>query len=157
MLKFVHQNSTLSNVEANLGFQFTLVNELVRIKEDDLNEYLHFPRNNLIDDPTSEEILTLCQGIRATLENNKIPPYFNKNHLPNDWNLFFTILSYVLCPKIGGWHGITVLFQKICLGIAHNLNVNYGHMIIERILEHIKLGATHCIYPKFLQIVLNGN
>lgn len=84
MLESVRQNSIVSNVEDNLDYQFTVGNELVRILEYDLNEYLHFSCNNIIYDPTSEKILTFFQGIHATLDNNKIPRYFNENHFPKE-------------------------------------------------------------------------
>lgn len=146
MLEFVHWNSAISYIEANVGFKFALGDDLIRISEDNLNEYLNFNRSNLIDEPISDELLTFFWRIYATLADDKIPllqqESFTKRVEPMLHNLVLCIFS-----KDSGWHGITILLQKIYLEVTHNLNVKYGHILMERILKHINSVATHC--PKW--------
>lgn len=137
MLEYIHMNSTIVNIDENIGFQFPLVDETIRISKDDLNELLHFPRDNLMDDPTSDELLKFFRSIQVTLHNGKIPRYFYKNHLPKEWNMFFTIISYTFSPKTGGWHRLSILLQKIGLAVAYNLSINFGYLIMEKILENL--------------------
>ncbi|KAL8092526.1 hypothetical protein AgCh_034694 [Apium graveolens] len=44
MLHFVRYHSHAANNEANLGIEFTVGNELIRLSKDDLNEHLNFPK-----------------------------------------------------------------------------------------------------------------
>lgn len=53
-------------------------------------------------------------------------------------------------------HGITRLNQVNGTAVARNLIINFGHMCMEEILENQKLGQKFCLYPRFLQIVLDG-
>lgn len=81
LLRYVHQNSYVSNIGNNLRFKF-YVDNLVRISEDDINEFLHLPRDNFIDLPDNANLINFFSGIRAHHDNGDIPPMFYKNDLP---------------------------------------------------------------------------
>lgn len=84
LLRLIRYNSRTSNNGANLGFEFIVGNEVVRVSEDDLNEYLNLPKDNFVAPPSDAELLVFFQGINAALENGSVPRKFYKNALPKE-------------------------------------------------------------------------
>ena len=132
LLEHVHTTCKVATEGENTGFKFKIGEDEIRISEDDLNEFLELPREDLIDEPTLEELLEFFTDIYATLENGKIPRRFYKNHLPKEWNIFFTIISYVFSPKTGGFHGLNSMVQKIGVAVVHDLKINLGRMLMDK-------------------------
>lgn len=88
---------------------YPVATEIVRISEDNINEFLHLPRDNFEDPPDEEDLMHLFNGINSILKDINILRYFYKNAQPKEWNLFFTIISYTFSVTTGGWSSLSTL------------------------------------------------
>lgn len=76
LLRYIHYNSYVFNNETKLGIEFYVGDEVIKVSEDDLNEYLHLPRFNFDEIPDVANFLSFFREVRATLEDGEIPRYF---------------------------------------------------------------------------------
>lgn len=59
-------------------------NDLIRITENDLDEFLQMPCDNFVEVPSKGELINFLHAINCTLENGRIPRKIYKNHLPKE-------------------------------------------------------------------------
>ncbi|KAL8119774.1 hypothetical protein AgCh_017038 [Apium graveolens] len=57
--------------------------------------------------------------------------------------------------QVGGYNGLNAMLQKIGYTATINISLNYGHLLEQRILEHLLAYKDHPVYPRFMQIVLS--
>lgn len=157
-----------STEEEVLSFTFQLGNRVILVSELDLNRILQFPGNNFVPDPTTQELFDFFDTISYHVDEG----VFSVDHLgdmykhrfPKEWNFFFHTINHVFAPKKGGFHGLPNFIQKISYAVANNLRINYGKLLVEQILiamgpleyRDIQSYDVECLYPRFLQLVLNA-
>ncbi|KAK1396967.1 hypothetical protein POM88_006830 [Heracleum sosnowskyi] len=134
----------------------------IRVTEHDFNRILHFPTENLVPDPTTEEIHAFFTLIRSQQPNFFVGEFL-KHYLPKAWNFFFHTLIHVFTAKLTNLHGIPLFLQKIGVAIANNRHINIGRLLIDQVI--ICMGPLDertsidddvlCFYPRFLQLILN--
>ncbi|KAK1365513.1 hypothetical protein POM88_041074 [Heracleum sosnowskyi] len=134
----------------------------IRVTEHDFNRILHFPTENLVPDPTTEEIHAFFTLIRSQQPNFFVGEFL-KHYLPKAWNFFFHTLIHVFTAKLTNLHGIPLFLQKIGFAIANNRHINIGRLLIDQVI--ICMGPLDertvidedvlCLYPRFLQLILN--
>ena len=156
LLKQVFTTGKRANQGEISSFKFRLQNRTIFITETDLNTALHLPTENFAEYPSNEELLGFFTWMHCSLdENNMIPRVLYQNHLPKEWHLFFTTISHIFAPKIRGFHDISRMIQIIGFAIAHNRRINFGHLIMEEIIKNQQSAReNYCLYPRFLQMVL---
>ncbi|KAK1383214.1 hypothetical protein POM88_020949 [Heracleum sosnowskyi] len=134
----------------------------IRVTEHDFNRILHFPTENLVPDPTTEEIHAFFTLIRSQQPNFFVGEFL-KHYLPKAWNFFFHTLIHVFTAKLTNLHGIPLFLQKIGFAIANNRHINIGRLLIDQVI--LCMGPLDdrtsidddvlCFYPRFLQLILN--
>ncbi|KAK1392060.1 hypothetical protein POM88_011116 [Heracleum sosnowskyi] len=134
----------------------------IRVTEHDFNRILHFPTENLVPDPSTEEIHAFFTLIRSQ-QPNFLVGEFLKHYLPKPWNFFFHTLIHVFTAKLTNLHGIPLFLQKIGFAIANNRHINIGRIVIDQVVMCMgpldeRTGINEdvlCFYPRFLQLILN--
>lgn len=61
MLRYTRQNAYDSINGANLGIEFYVSDEAIRVPEDDLNDFLQLPRNEFIDPPDETKVFNFSE------------------------------------------------------------------------------------------------
>ncbi|KAK1361475.1 hypothetical protein POM88_045949 [Heracleum sosnowskyi] len=133
----------------------------IRVTKHDFNRILHFPTENLVPDPTTEEIHAFFTLIRSQQPNFFVGEFL-KHYLPKAWNFFFHTLIHVFTAKLTNLHGIPLFLQKIGFAIANNRHINIGGLLIDQVIicmgpldERTGIDDVLCFYPRFLQLILN--
>ncbi|KAK1360967.1 hypothetical protein POM88_045441 [Heracleum sosnowskyi] len=134
----------------------------IRVTEHDFNRILHFPTENLVLDPTTEEIHVFFTLIRIQQPNFFVGEFL-KHYLPKAWNFFFHTLIHVFTAKLTNLHGIPLFLQNIGFAIANNRHINIGRLLIDQVIlcmgpldERTSItDDVLCFYPRFLQLILN--
>ncbi|KAK1401134.1 hypothetical protein POM88_000739 [Heracleum sosnowskyi] len=133
----------------------------IRVMEHDVNRVLHFPTENLVPNPTTEEIHVFFTLIRSQQPSFFVGE-FVKHYLTKPWNFFFHTLIHVFTAKLTNLHGIPLFLQKIGFAIANNRHINIGKLVIDQIImcmglldERTGIDNVLCFYPRFLQLILN--
>ncbi|KAK1398153.1 hypothetical protein POM88_008016 [Heracleum sosnowskyi] len=133
----------------------------IRVTGHDFNRILHFPIENLVPDPTTEDIHAFFTLIRSQQPNFFVGEFL-KHYLPKPWNFFFHTLIHVFTAKLTNLHGIPLFLQKIGFAIANNRHINIGKLLIDQVIlcigpldERTGMDDVLCFYPRFLQLILN--
>ncbi|KAK1372441.1 hypothetical protein POM88_028634 [Heracleum sosnowskyi] len=134
----------------------------IRVTEHDFNRILHFPTENHVLDPKTEEIHAFFTLIRSQLPNFFVGEFL-KHYLPKPWNFFFHTLIHVFTAKLTNLHGIPLFLQKIGFAIANYRHINIGRLVIDQVILCMgpldeRTGINEnvlCFYPRFLQLILN--
>ncbi|KAK1402381.1 hypothetical protein POM88_001986 [Heracleum sosnowskyi] len=134
---------------------------IIRVTEHDLNRILHFPIENLVPDPNTEEIHAFFTLIRSQQPNFFVGEFL-KHYLTKPGNFFFHTLIHVFTAKLTNLHGIPLFHQKIGFVIANNRHINIGNLVIDQIIlcmgpleDRTCMDDVLCFYPRFLQLILN--
>ncbi|KAK1372574.1 hypothetical protein POM88_028767 [Heracleum sosnowskyi] len=159
VLYTIATDTTENNVRS---FSFVVPGDrTIRVSEHDFNRILHFPTENRVPDPTTEEIHAFFTLIRSQQPNFFVGEFL-KHYLPKPWNFFFHTLIHVFTAKLTNLHGIPLFLQKIGFAIAHNRHINIGRLLIDQVIlcmgpldERTGIDDVLCFYPRFLQLILN--
>lgn len=160
-LREIYCSAVDTSSKETLSFKFSILNRDITVTEHDLNRILHLPTKDHDPYPEVYELYGFFRGISYQSEVTLGNMY--KHFLPREWNFFFHTLSRVFAPKRGGFHGITHFIQVVGFAVAYNLNINFGKLIMEQILDKmgdvderdIMKNDVHCFYPRFLQLILD--
>ncbi|KAK1372290.1 hypothetical protein POM88_028483 [Heracleum sosnowskyi] len=157
--------TTATDTTENNARSFSFVvpgGRTIRVTEHDFNRILHFPTENLVLDPTTEEIHAFFTLIRSQQPNFFVGEFL-KHYLTKPWNFFFHTLIHVFTTKLTNLHGIPLFLQKIGFAIANNRHINIGRLLIDQVI--LCMGPLDertcitddvlCFYPRFLQLILN--
>ncbi|KAK1365620.1 hypothetical protein POM88_041181 [Heracleum sosnowskyi] len=133
----------------------------IRVTEHDFNRILHFPTENHVPGPTTEEIHAFFTLIRIQQPNFFVGEFL-KHYLTKTWNFFFHTLIHVFTAKLTNLHGIPLFLQKIGFVIANNRHINIGRLVIDQVIlcmgpvdERTCMDDVLCFYPRFLHLILN--
>ncbi|KAK1388464.1 hypothetical protein POM88_016642 [Heracleum sosnowskyi] len=133
----------------------------IRVTEHDFNRILHFPTENHVPDPTTEEIHAFFTLIRSQQPNFFVGEFL-KHYLTKPWNFLFHTLIHVFTAKLTNLHGIPLFLQKIGFTIANNRHINIGRLVIDQVIlcmgpldERTGIDDVLCFYPRFIQLILN--
>lgn len=119
MLREMFVSANVSNQGAELGFTCTIKGKNSQNLRKWSQRALDLPTDNYEDTPDDVDIINFFNSIHCTKEGSgKLPKKLYIKHLPKEWNFFFNCISHVFVPKTGGFHGITLLNQKIGIAIV---------------------------------------
>lgn len=141
---------------------YRLFGRSIRITERDVNRILHFPMENLVSNPTPEQIEIFFHFIRYQDGNFKTGN-LSRTFLTQYWNFFFHTLNHVFSSERTNHDRIPEFIQIIGYAVANNLRFNFGKIVLGQIILKMKHLGTRdvqtqnvkCLYPRFLQLILN--
>ncbi|KAL1818248.1 hypothetical protein ACET3Z_013117 [Daucus carota] len=156
LLRDFMNTARVSDVDQVLGVSCVIQGRDITITETLLNEVLGLPTANFVPVPTEEERIAFFNQINCSLDDQgRLPKKIYVTHLPKEWNFFFSCVSYVFAPKVGGFHGLTTFNQNFGIAIAENRPINFGHLIMEEFQRTLTGPRSSMLYPRFFQLVLN--
>ncbi|CAI9263314.1 unnamed protein product [Lactuca saligna] len=80
---------------------------------------------------------------------------FKKSCLPPPWNGFFTIQFKGLSERSSGSDGASKLFMTILYGLYHDLNLDYGSVLWQQLIQSLASSSRHTevSYAKFWTLI----
>ena len=139
---------------------YRLFGRSIRVTERDVNRI--FPMENLVYDPTPEQIEMFFRFIRYQ-DGNFNTGNLSRTFLTQYWNFFFHTLNHVFSSDRTNQDRIPEFIQIIGYAVANNLRINFGKIVLGQIILKMKHLGTRdvqtqnvkCLYPRFLQLILN--
>lgn len=161
-LRDLYWTSVDSSNSVRESFTFTALDREFVVTEHDVNRILRFPVDNLVPDPSSDEISEFFHFILCQQEDFTHGKLYKVN-LTRHWNFFFHTLLCVFQPRLRGFNSITEPIRRIGFAVAHNRKINYGKILIRLMINkmtksrdmNILESKVECYYPRFLQLILN--
>ena len=145
----------ISSVVENEVLMFRFQNQQYRVDESVVARALDLPTDNFSALPSDQELLTFFQNInyQGQIDLTRL----SKPNLVLEWDCFFDSLAkaFANCMKTS-FHNMSSQLQHIGYAVAHNLRVNFAHLIwnpmVRRIItakRDLALGnKINCYYPQ---------